>query len=743
MDHSRASALTTFQGRAKLLAGFALLVSCQDGSASPAARDEPAVEEPAQAAPATPKPHFDDSETLAAMIPLTTPNVVRAIGDREQTFTSLSGKTVTIIVQVPHPAHNATYRVPALAAGHHADAYFTDAIGYAQQHGYGSVVFPRGTYNFASTWQESSLTDLTIDLQGSTLNFAKAGYAVVFNGPTRVMLKNFTVDYPDLTFAATGTIIEGSDGNKAVKIDGQYPVDGRNPPAILAVEIWDSAKYVFAEGQTIDYFPSPADYQYAGNQIYLSADGFFNGYPENSPVLVRYSYPGGGGVALAAAHHVTLENVHVTSSPGFGFFFPGGDGFRLTDCSVSRSNGRPISSVADALNFSSAEGDIILEDGDFSYQGDDGFSDGGNMRQVESISGDKVTIAGDGTTANLRDVFAFFDKDLKYLGESAVSADSQSENDSTDELTLITPIPSLKKNNAAWAINLFMAGSRVYVSGNRFAYNRARGVYAINPYSLVEKNSFDGNTLASVLVATDVGVFFQGAAAVDLQIIDNSFANTAPDGAIYATAFNSNGVVNNSVLQNISIENNDFDHLLGPAIQLNSSRGIRISGNAITNSDVGSYSYAVGTASTKGSVTIADSTDVSGNSNMVSMKYGPLSIDPDTTKSIDVELKQVPNPGGTIDELFGETCETGSTCYYSAAKSASSETMACASGVLRIRQATYGSPPKGLIESCLGAVQKACDGEPSCAFSFSTSSCGGLDPAPHETKTGTTLVSCQ
>ncbi len=746
MEYSREMTLSHFlemPRTALLLMAWVMSGQCGLAAALAAPVDDSSdLAETTDSAGATTRPNFDDSRTLAAMIPLSTPNVVPVRGDRVQTFTSLSGKTVTIIVQVPHPARDAVYDVPALAAGQGADRYFADAIGYAQTKGYGTVRFPKGTYNFAHTWSEASVTDLTIDLQDSTLNFAHTGFAIVFNGPTRVLLKSFTVDYPRLTFAATGTIIDGANGHKAVRIDEQYPVDEHDPPPILAVEIWDRAENVFAEGNTIDYYAQAGDVQYAGDQVYESKDGFFDNYPDKSPVLVRYNYPGGGGVAVTAGQHVTLENVHVTSSPGFGFFFPGGDGFRLTGCSVTRTNGRPISSVADALNFSSAEGDIILEDGDFSYQGDDGFSDGGNLRQFKGLSDDKATIAGDGTTANVGDVFAFFDANLQFLGESAISADQQSANDATDTLTLATPIPALK-NKAAWAIDLFMSGSRVYVVRNRFTFNRARGVYAINPYSLVQDNRFEGNTLASVLVATDASVFFQGAAAVDLQIVNNIFKHTAPDGAIYDTATNAEGVVDSAVLQNIAIEENRFEDLLGPAIQLNSSKDIWIHRNSIRNADLGAYSYSVGEASTKGSIAIADSRTVFGGSNRVSGRYGPISIDPATTDSIGVKLIQAPNPPGTFYKVFGEPCGSDSTCYYSAGGFNAADAMLCSAGSLKIRQATYGTAASGLIESCLAPVQEECDGKSSCTFSFSTRSCGGLNPAPNETSTGTTLVSCE
>jgi hypothetical protein len=174
--------------------------------------------------------------------------------------------------EAPHPAQSTTYFVPALTSGD-ADSYFSDAISYAATNGYGKVVCPKDSYNFSNTWEEDNLTDLTIDLQGSTLNFSADGYGLLFNGATRVALQNFTVDFPTLTLAATATIIEGSNGNRAIKIDAGFPIDGSSPPAILAADVWDRANNIFARPQNPDYLPTnpQLDYSYAGNQIYLSS----------------------------------------------------------------------------------------------------------------------------------------------------------------------------------------------------------------------------------------------------------------------------------------------------------------------------------------------------------------------------------------------------------------------------------------------------------------------------------------
>lgn len=115
------------------------------------------------------------------------------------------GSEVRVLVKAPAPASpGKIMHVAPIAAGITANTYFARAITEAMTDGYGTVVFPKGTYSFAAPTSANSshlviksVHDLTIDGQGSTLNFASplAG-GVTISGSQRILFRDFNIDWP-------------------------------------------------------------------------------------------------------------------------------------------------------------------------------------------------------------------------------------------------------------------------------------------------------------------------------------------------------------------------------------------------------------------------------------------------------------------------------------------------------------------------------------------------------------------
>ena len=71
--------------------------------------------------------------------------------DFVETFRVPDGSQVRVLVKVPAPAEPAKIlRIASIAAGETANAYFAGAISEAAAGGYGTVVSPKGVYNFAA-----------------------------------------------------------------------------------------------------------------------------------------------------------------------------------------------------------------------------------------------------------------------------------------------------------------------------------------------------------------------------------------------------------------------------------------------------------------------------------------------------------------------------------------------------------------------------------------------------------------
>jgi hypothetical protein len=205
--------------------------------------------------------------------------------DNLETFVAPNGRTVKVLVKGPEGGGTYTR---AINSGETADAYFPAIVSEAIAAGAHTVVIPKATYTFqppnainpatGQTWAQCyfhnanpfncpphwtigpyptapftvpiGVVDLDIDLSGSTLNFNSPGMGIEILNASRVRLRNFTIDWPDLPIASLGTIVADPDnpGHNALVIDSRYPVTSPYYPGgnvqIQAVDPWNDSNSV-------------------------------------------------------------------------------------------------------------------------------------------------------------------------------------------------------------------------------------------------------------------------------------------------------------------------------------------------------------------------------------------------------------------------------------------------------------------------------------------------------------------
>ena len=329
-----------------------------------------------------------------------------APGDFVEKFEAPDGSEVRVLVKAPAPAQpGKILRVAPIASGESANDYFDGAIKEAIAGGYAAVIFPRGAYNFVapppaiqSHWTIKGAKDLTIDGQGSTLNFASPVVAGVTIGSSqRVIFRGFNIDWPNELMASVGTIasIDKPRHTMSVKIEPRYAVNANTQ--IVALSPWDAKSDPKNPHFALrNYYKE----QYTNNKgtVYLGNNTFqvpyWNNYIEvGDVVLVRHWgwNPWKNAIQTGSSYNIDFENVNIHASPFLGFLLAGGGGYRLSHCSVTRLNaGRLISSSADAVHISDNTGDIIIEDSTFAYQGDDGINIHGAVGIVEREAGNSL-----------------------------------------------------------------------------------------------------------------------------------------------------------------------------------------------------------------------------------------------------------------------------------------------------------------------------------------------------------------
>jgi hypothetical protein len=395
-------------------------------------------------------------------------------GDIVRAFDAPNGRQVKIIVE--HPSTQGkkplTYIMRAIAANELPDCYFPEAVKLAVQAGATRLVIPNATYSFRHPASQHlfcpnggpeitpgsahltlwNLHDLEIDGSGSTLNFNQPGYGVQVKVSQRLIVKGFYIDWPDLLIASHGKIAPpaGHDGNHRLVIDAKYPVNAGT--VIQAVNIWDDRNNTWSGPQsgTEVYFMnencgvSPDGirgqnncYTYQGGQVFSSK--FFNQFPVGTSVLIRHHVYTGFAFDISSSNDIDVEDVHLFAGPGMGFVIDNGApnwiarGFRFFRCSVDRGPGRLISTASDAFHASATQGDIILENSDLGYNGDDTLNIHGQLYPVLAAKGRTATVPV-GMYSNEGDVFGFFRADSSttlttdYLGSAKVLSATVSGN---------------------------------------------------------------------------------------------------------------------------------------------------------------------------------------------------------------------------------------------------------------------------------------------------------------------------
>ena len=272
------------------------------------------------------------------------------------------GTKVRVLVKVPAPANPAKLlKVAPIAPGQTPNDYFANAINQAISGGYAQVVFPKATYNFVTPTRAGAshvlikgAKDLVIDGQGSTLNFSSplSGGVSIANSQ-RVAFKRFDLDWPKTLMASIGTIasINNKTNTMRVRIAPQYPVEPSTQ--IIALTPWDAKSdpdnpHFSLTSFYKEQYTNNTGTRFVGNQTFEIP--YYNHFIQVGDVfLVRHfgAAPWMSAISVGG-HDIDFEQVNVYASPLMGFSISGGNGYRLSHCTVTRLNAaRLISSAAD------------------------------------------------------------------------------------------------------------------------------------------------------------------------------------------------------------------------------------------------------------------------------------------------------------------------------------------------------------------------------------------------------------
>ena len=292
------------------------------------------------------------------------------------------------------------------------------------------------------------------------------------------------------------------------------------------------------------------------------------------------------GVFTRRSKDITWKNVHFKFMHGMGLVNQFSENLTFDNVTIApdKNSGRTTAAWADCIQVSGCKGKLLVKDCVFSGAHDDAINIHGTyLRMVEKIGTHQIKVRfihkqtfgflafnpGDEITFVRWNSFATYApnkvKDAKMLNPTEIL------------LTLEKPYPSnINENdvieNVTWTPEAEIRGcdvSRIPTRG--FLITTRRKV-------LVENNTFHRTHMNAILCDADASSWFESGCIRDMTIRSNKFINCA-EPVIKITPRNT--AANDSVHQNIRVQDNEFI-LRGKSILFaKSTKGLTITGNKI------------------------------------------------------------------------------------------------------------------------------------------------------------------
>jgi len=482
--------------------------------------------------------------------------------------------------------------------------------------------------------------DIVIDGQGSTFIFHGRMIPFIIEGGKNINIKNLSIDWA-VPFHFEGKIV--AKDNKAhtfdLAVSKEYPYEIRNGQLIFVKEYYehtigqsilydperkaiafDTESYTpigFTARSAIQHNIESIKYKYdidthvpnqtnIGRENRLKAEQIKPGLvriynhkkklPPVGTILVGKGTKGQNRIAPAFRLQDVIdfraENVNVHHAGGMGLIAENSENLILDNFNVTPSNGRMVSTTADATHFVGCRGKIELKNCTFNNQLDDATNVHGTYVKVLDILNENRIGVRIGhfqqqgfTIGRKDDVLGLVRLEESFFPYDQVTIkDIQKINGRYHIITLNEKIPvsvkvgDLLENQTAYP--------ELLVENCNISGNRARGLLLSTPKKTVIKDNFFHTEMEAILIPVESSHWFESGNAANVFIKNNTFQDCQHSG------FN-RGVIRfvtdddneNIAFKNIEITDNNFhqfDHLI---LEVSNTSGLKFTRNNITTSD--------------------------------------------------------------------------------------------------------------------------------------------------------------
>jgi len=504
--------------------------------------------------------------------------------------------------------------------------------------------------------QFNGLKDVVIDGQGSELVFHHIRGAFTFRDCQRMVLRNFSVDW-DVTLASAGDVVMEPGAGKAILVHGDEPVDETTPVAAVTEYDLENLRWKMDAAEV----HGPRAIRLLRSRLLHSPD--FERLPVGATVVIRHYVYNGHAFDFGGAGNSDLnfEDITVFGCPGHAFVGYGCDrGFRIARTKIVRKPGtsRLVTATADGAHFGANHGDILIEDCEFTLQGDDSVNIHSVWSRIDAAPGAEELLLKSRWFWAVRfdpaDEIRLCRRDnLEEYGAAKVVAARRDDARQLYAVTLDSKIAA-HAQPGDYVANVTRSSNGFVIRNNYFHDHRARGMLIQAGDGLVEDNRIENVMAAGIQVTTDARTWQEGFGSRNLVIRGNVLRGVnyamwergqtgRHMAALNVVVDTETGLGDYPVHRDILIEGNTIEDTPGLAILIASASGVTIRGNRIAdaNSQPFYFTGAMIDARAQGTIMVTRASDVviTGNSLVLNRPtFGrEIYVDPRNTSGIVVE----------------------------------------------------------------------------------------------------------
>ncbi|WP_281990639.1 right-handed parallel beta-helix repeat-containing protein [Aquimarina aggregata] len=484
-----------------------------------------------------------------------------------------------------------------------------------------------------------NMENLTIDGQGSIFIFHGVMIPFLIDKSKNINIKNLSIDWAQ-SFHSEGLIVARDEKNKTfdMKISEEYPYDIRNGEIFFIKEY-----YQHTLGQSILYDPKRKaisfntesytnittksktsktfnldrikyKYDYDRRDVEYKDIGVENkvrieelkpglvrvyGHTKKMPLLGHIlTMKGAQGLnRVAPAFRVTYTkgfnafNVNIHHAGGMGLIAENSEDLILDNFNVTPSQGRMVSTTADATHFVGCRGKIILKNCTFENQLDDALNIHGTYQKIVDILDDYRIGVRMGHHQQKAFVIGYPNDQLGFVRlSSSFFPYEKSTIKKIDYINnryqIITFNEKLPRDiNPGDLVENLDAYPELLVQNCKIRNNRARGLLISNPVKTIIENNFFSTEMEALLIPVESGHWFESGNANNVIIRNNIFEDCQHSGFNRGVIrFDTDDDNKNIAFRNIQIINNTFKQFDNLILEITNTDGLVVKGNKITNS---------------------------------------------------------------------------------------------------------------------------------------------------------------